>query len=104
MAKQGRPGLALLAVVCAMCLLPVLARAQLQVGFYQKTCPNAESLVRQAVAAAFAKNAGVAAGLIRLHFHDCFVRVRTCTTSSSIHAYALHKWTYYMPDQLQTYG
>ncbi|CAM0881110.1 unnamed protein product [Alopecurus aequalis] len=73
MGTQGTPGLALTAV-CAMFLLPVLVGAQLQVGFYQKTCPNAETLVRQAVSAAFAKDAGIAAGLIRLHFHDCFVR------------------------------
>uniref|UniRef100_A0A0E0JHV5 Peroxidase n=1 Tax=Oryza punctata TaxID=4537 RepID=A0A0E0JHV5_ORYPU len=48
--------------------------AGLKVGFYNKTCPSVERLVQQAVAAAFKNNSGVAPGLIRLHFHDCFVR------------------------------
>ncbi|CAO1939712.1 unnamed protein product [Urochloa humidicola] len=76
-AGKGKPaaagGVALLALA-AVWLLPAVARAQLRVGFYDTSCHNAEALVRQAVAAAFAKDAGIAAGLIRLHFHDCFVR------------------------------
>ncbi|KAL6607789.1 hypothetical protein ACP70R_040852 [Stipagrostis hirtigluma subsp. patula] len=48
--------------------------ACIDVGFYDTRCPSAETIVQQTVAAAFRNNSGVAPALIRLHFHDCFVR------------------------------
>ena len=45
-----------------------------RVGFYSKTCPRAESIVRSTVQTHFRSNPTVAPGLLRMHFHDCFVQ------------------------------
>ncbi|KAJ8427912.1 hypothetical protein Cgig2_023288 [Carnegiea gigantea] len=53
-------------------LLGCHIEAALQVGYYGDKCPFAEKIIREEVTEAFAKDKGIAPGLLRLHFHDCF--------------------------------
>lgn len=43
--------------------------------FYQFSCPQAEDIVMSVLEKAIAKEPRMAASLLRLHFHDCFVQV-----------------------------
>ncbi|TQE01228.1 hypothetical protein C1H46_013135 [Malus baccata] len=47
--------------------------AQLTPTFYDESCPNATSIVRGVIQEALQTDPRIAASLIRLHFHDCFV-------------------------------
>lgn len=49
---------------------------ELKVNFYETTCENAEDLVAQEMKLIQAEDPTLMPSLIRLHFHDCFVRVR----------------------------
>ncbi|TYJ30257.1 hypothetical protein E1A91_A06G120600v1 [Gossypium mustelinum] len=42
--------------------------------FYKTSCPKVESIIRKQLQKVFKKDIGQAAGLLRLHFHDCFVQ------------------------------
>ncbi|XVF15601.1 hypothetical protein REPUB_Repub09cG0168400 [Reevesia pubescens] len=50
-----------------------LVFCQLDYKFYDSTCPNLTKIVRYGVWSAIANDTRMAASLVRLHFHDCFV-------------------------------
>ncbi|GLT97768.1 hypothetical protein SLE2022_153170 [Rubroshorea leprosula] len=62
------------AIVAMMLLLSITCQAQLSSTFYANSCPNALSTIRTTIRSAIASERRMAASLIRLHFHDCFVQ------------------------------
>jgi len=63
--------------VLIICLIAIIGstHAQLQPGFYAESCPKAEQIVLKYVHEHIPNAPSLAAALIRLHFHDCFVKV-----------------------------
>ncbi|KAL8489057.1 hypothetical protein ACS0TY_025098 [Phlomoides rotata] len=62
------------AVLLVCCSILGVASAQLKLGFYGSTCPRAESIIRGVVQQRFNRDRSITAALLRMHFHDCFVR------------------------------
>ncbi|KAL8494241.1 hypothetical protein ACS0TY_025147 [Phlomoides rotata] len=54
-------------------MLCVVVRSQLSADFYSKSCPNLQNVVRREVRNAIKNEMRMAASLLRLHFHDCFI-------------------------------
>ncbi|KAK4428431.1 Lignin-forming anionic peroxidase [Sesamum alatum] len=62
-------------ILSALILLSnyTVCEAQLSPTFYDTTCPNALATIRTSIRQAVSRDRRMAASLIRLHFHDCFV-------------------------------
>ncbi|CAA7391566.1 unnamed protein product [Spirodela intermedia] len=73
MGSRIRGEIMFLALVLGM-YLSATAEATLRVGYYEKTCPHAEFIVKKVITKAVKKDSGLPADFIRMHFHDCFVR------------------------------
>ncbi|CAN1315138.1 Peroxidase 64 [Linum perenne] len=56
---------------CFVCTSTIVS---LGLNYYDKTCPNLESIVTNAVKKAMSNDRTVPAALLRMHFHDCFIR------------------------------
>ena len=82
--------LRLVSLVVVVAMAAATARAQLQVGYYDTLCPAAEIIVQQEVSKGVSGSPGTAAGLLRLHFHDCFVRVRPSVRPSVLNSLLFH--------------
>ncbi|CAI0460645.1 unnamed protein product [Linum tenue] len=71
---MGRPRL----ITTFLALLALFAasstQAQLQMNFYSKSCPKAEQIVLDYATKHISNAPSLAAPLLRMHFHDCFVR------------------------------
>ncbi|XP_024529616.1 peroxidase A2 [Selaginella moellendorffii] len=62
--------------VLATVLLTILFRrsvAQLSPSFYNSSCPTVETVVTNTLQQAMQSDVRIAASLLRVHFHDCFV-------------------------------
>lgn len=57
---------------------------ELKMHFYKESCPNAEDIVRNVTWTLTNADPDLAPDLLRLHYHDCFVRVPISRHNDSI--------------------
>ncbi|KAK1261445.1 Peroxidase 64 [Acorus gramineus] len=63
------------ALICSVLVLCLSHLCHpLSVDYYEKKCPKAEAAVTDSVKQAMASDNTVPAALLRMHFHDCFIR------------------------------
>ncbi|KAI3736273.1 hypothetical protein L6452_15812 [Arctium lappa] len=71
--QKYTPSLVLQLLLLAL-VLAIANGSDLKLGFYKKRCPRAEAIVEKATADHISVAPSLAAPLLRMHFHDCFVR------------------------------
>ncbi|PSS19851.1 Peroxidase [Actinidia chinensis var. chinensis] len=64
-----------LALALSLLLLSISTLVNtLSTNYYDQTCPKAESVITSVVKKAMSNDKTVPAALLRMHFHDCFIR------------------------------
>ncbi|CAH8386790.1 unnamed protein product [Eruca vesicaria subsp. sativa] len=82
------PPVFFLVLVFIPCILSA-PEANLTADYYEETCPDFSKIVREAVSAKEGPPARIAAGILRLFFHDCFLE--GCDASVLISKNPLHE-------------
>ena len=72
------PTIAVVSILVIFLANNIQTEAQLSPTFYDATCPRALDTIRTSIRRAVSRERRMAASLIRLHFHDCFVQVSNC--------------------------
>ncbi|GAA0185587.1 peroxidase [Lithospermum erythrorhizon] len=75
-----RPSFIVSSAFVGLVMLAAIAECKsgnLKQKYYRKSCPSAERTVRDITWSKVAANPGLAAILLRLQYHDCFVRIIT---------------------------
>ncbi|CAK9138373.1 unnamed protein product [Ilex paraguariensis] len=63
------------ALLCTLLVILISSLGNaLSLNYYEQTCPDAESIITKVVKSEVMKDQTVPAALLRMHFHDCFIR------------------------------
>lgn len=84
---MGSTGAGAVVGLCLLALMAVasigLVHATLTPNFYDRSCPQIYSIVKAEIKKAVKVEKRMAASLVRLHFHDCFVQVSVSIAAGS---------------------